>query len=364
MLQTGFILNRRDDLIWFLGFPFAAIAFALSCQLWLPAVALASVSLWITVPHHFATWLRTYGIREDWARWKDQLIIGPLVIITMAVLGLAYAPLTLAIVAVLWDHQHSVMQQHGLARIYDFKAKTGAPSTRNFDMALNWVLYVNLFLTAPLFAQVWLRWLYRWDFRIPYSAIVLLQHVSLIVVGLYLCVYVGHVLWCLRRGYTLNPVKYAFIAASFFLWYFTAWHTDSILVAGVAHRLMHGVQYIVMVYWYTRRKVHGTAPTGDRKRLVHRLVQAGNVKLFLLGCLVYAVVYQLLIGAPLGEFGFGIFNFTEGTAAIPELGLNGFGIEARYDLYANSIITTTGFAHYYFDSFIWKVRDRSVQSGL
>ena len=50
MLQTGYILGRKADLIWFLGLPYLALAAALACQQWLSAVAIASVTLWITIP--------------------------------------------------------------------------------------------------------------------------------------------------------------------------------------------------------------------------------------------------------------------------------------------------------------------------
>lgn len=364
MLQTGYILNRRSDAAWFLGLPFLAIAFALICQQWLPAVALVSVSLWITIPHHFATWVRTYGVAEDWARWKDRLILGPLSICLIAAVGLVYAPLTVAVIAVLWDHQHSVMQQHGLARIYDFKSGAGSPATRHFDMALNWVLYINLFLTAPLFAQVWLNWLYRWQLPLSPSTVEFVQHVSMTCTAAYLCIYAAHVIWCLRTGRTINPIKHLFIFSSFFLWYFTAWHTDSILVAGIAHRLMHGLQYIVIAYWYTRRKVDASA-TDDRKPgMIARLVRTGNLRYFVLGCAVYAVVYQLIIGSPLSQFGFGVLGADGATTSISDMAFKGFDAQMRYDLWANTIITTTGMAHYYFDSFIWKVSDRRTQGGL
>lgn len=135
--RTGFIINRGGDFFWFLGLPFLAIGVALACQQWLPAVAIASVSLWITAPHHFATWLRAYGLKEDWQRFKGRLVIGPLVLVGLTLSGMAWAPITLILIITLWDHQHSLMQQHGFARIYDFKARTSAPSTGRFDLALN-----------------------------------------------------------------------------------------------------------------------------------------------------------------------------------------------------------------------------------
>ena len=87
MFQIGYILSRRGDLVWFIGLPFCAVLFALGSQLWLPAVALSSVALWVTFPHHFATWVRTYGFSEDRKRWTDRLIIGPLIIFGFTFLG-------------------------------------------------------------------------------------------------------------------------------------------------------------------------------------------------------------------------------------------------------------------------------------
>src|SRR5687768_9507626 len=117
MFRFGYIISPWADLIWFLGLPFLGVAAALASHQWLPAVAGASVTLWITAPHHWATWLRTYGLAEDWQRWKPQLIAAPLIIFGMVLLGVRFAPTTLLLVATLWDHQHSIMQQHGLARI-------------------------------------------------------------------------------------------------------------------------------------------------------------------------------------------------------------------------------------------------------
>ena len=255
MFQIGYILSRRGDLIWFIGLPFCAILFALGSQSWLPAVALSSIALWITIPHHFATWVRTYGFSEDWKRWTDRLIIGPLVIFGFTFLGAMSFPLTLYLVSTLWDHQHSIMQQYGFSRIYDFKARAGSSLTGRFDLALNWVLFVNMLVVAPLWSVIWVRMLHEW--RIPVSAdsVHLIQSASWIIAIGYLAVYVAHAVWCSHHGHALNPMKYLFLFASYFLWYFTSFNTTYLLVWAVAHRIMHGVQYIVMVYHYLRNKL-------------------------------------------------------------------------------------------------------------
>lgn len=361
IFRQGYIIGPVADGVWFLGLPFVAIAIGLASQQWLPAVAVASVALWVTVPHHFATWLRAYGLREDWARFKDRLIVGPLVICGLTLVGLQWAPLTFLLLTWAWDHQHSVMQQHGLARIYDFKAHAGSPLTPRFDLTLNLVLYVNLLITAPIFADFWIRELHRFALPISASGVRILQSVSWTITGLFLVVYVVHLVRGVRAGYPLNPLKYGFLGASYFLWYFVAWQSHSLLVQQIAHALMHGVQYIVIVYVYVARKAGAAA---DSQRLLSRLMQPRNIWAFLLLCVGYALIYQLITAQSLDVFGFGVVSFTGEYAALPEHGLDAMSRESGYDLFAAMLIQSVALVHYFFDSFIWKVRDVNVQGGL
>ena len=359
MFQTGYILDRRQDLVWFLGLPFLAIAVALASQQWLPAVALAGFNLWITIPHHYASWLRTYGLAEDRSRFRDRLILGPAILFLLALAGLTWVPITAALLIILWDHQHSLMQQHGFARIYDFRAKTGAPSTGRFDLVLAWILFGNMLLTSPLFVPYLLRELYRMHLPVSLHVMQSVQMVSWAVTGLWLLVYVGHVVRSARNGYPCNPIKYLFIGSSYFLWYFCAWHTSNLLVFGIAHRIMHGVQYNVMVYWYIRRK------TADEPQGISaRLVRPGSVGLFIGVGVIYAAAFQFCTGGPLAAFGFGVVPFAGHYGEIPALGLQGMTKGESYALFSMVLIDVFAMTHYYFDSFIWKVSDRRTQKGL
>ena len=142
VLQTGYIVDRRQDYIWFIGLPFVAVAFALVSGHYLPGAALAAIALWVTIPHHFVTWLRVYGSPAEFARFRDRFVLGPLVLVGFVYALIHYAPLTLVLIVTLWDHQHSLMQQYGFSRVYDFKARAGAPSTAKFDLAFNWIFFL------------------------------------------------------------------------------------------------------------------------------------------------------------------------------------------------------------------------------
>ena len=378
MFRSEYIVGRRADWVWFLGFPYAAIMVALVCQHWLPLVALASVGLWITVPHHFATWIRTYGLQEDWERWRWPLIFSPFVIVGATSLGLFVAPATLLLLTLLWDHQHSLMQQHGLSRIYDFKARTGGPSTGRYDLLLHCFLYGNLALTAPLFVRLWGPSLYRWQIPDTTEILARLQMVSWGALAIYLGFYVWHVVSSVRAGYRVNPLKYFFIFSSYFLWYFTSWQTDSLLVYGIAHRLMHGAQYLVIVNSYLGHKLEKSSRIPSAEGAVEAksatvwtfcagwlkpLMSSHRTLTFLVMGVMYMLVYQLVLLRPLDELGFGVIHFMR-IGPQPRPGMNDATEAGAYDLFAMTMIQSIPIIHYFYDSFIWKVRDSRIQQGL
>lgn len=360
LFRVGWILNPTGDLVWFVALPFVALGIAFGFQHWLPYVAVASINLWITIPHHYATWVRTYGMPEEWERFKDRLIIGPIIIFATAAVGYVWAPITLLLLVTAWDHQHSIMQQHGFGRVYDFKAGTGTTTTGRFDLALHWILYSNMVINAPMFRHLWIRELYK--MRIPLSAelVDVLTAASWIVMTGFLLCYAWHVAGTLRRGTPLNPVKYVYIFSSYFLWYVAAWHTNSVLLYAVAHRIMHGVQYMVMVNAFLGRKA---AHQQTRRGFWSWVSGDGRLKWFLLCGGAYAVLFQLLIQRPLDEFGFGVVNFAP-YQAIPAFNLPALDAGSSYELFAYTMVASYGLLHYYVDSFIWKVRDKNVQGGL
>ena len=78
---------------------------------------------------------------------------------------------------------------------------------------------------------------------------------------------------------------------------------------------------------------------------------------------VYVLFYQLLLLRPLDELGFGVFSFMRvGPQFRP--GMNDPDQGSGYDMFALSLIQAIPITHYYFDSFIWKVRDAKIQKGL
>ena len=358
--KTGYILSPRSDAVWFLGLPFAAVLIALGFQAWLPYIAVASLNLWITIPHHYATFVRSYGMPEVWERFRERLILGPILLLILAIAGLTSAPITMLLLVSAWDHQHSVMQQHGFGRIYDFKAKTGLPSTRRYDLGLHLVLYIHMFLNAPLFRHLWIRELYRLEIPISVGFVEGLMTTSGIVLVGYLLVYAWHLRRTVQSGEAINPIKYAFIGASYFLWYFAAWNTNSILIYAVAHRIMHGLQYLVIVFSFMQK---AGEPASGPQGWGRILAGHGRLQWFIVGGIAYAMVFQLLLNRPLDEFGFGVVNFAP-YPPVPQFNFPAMDYAGSFALWGTIVAYLSGLMHYYVDSFIWKVRDEQVQGGL
>lgn len=335
--RRGYIVGPWSDLVWFLVLPFAAVAAALLAQQFLPAVGLVAVIFAVTVPHHGVTWLRLYGSPAEFRLWRGRLVAGPLLFIPAAFLLLKFAPLSLVLVVALWDHQHSIMQQYGFGRIYDYKASTGAEITRRFDFYLHWALFVNMLVVSPVFTIYWVRMFHLWHLPVSSAAVETVHLVSWTATGCYALVYLGHLVWSVRKGHRLNPSKYLFLLASYFLWYFTAFATTSLLVWSIAHRIMHGGQYLVMVFCYNRNRV---ARTGGDSALLRYLGSPGklHVAAFLLFCAGYALVFWQMQAA--------------------------HHLSPDFDLLSASLVSSFALLHYYFDSFIWKVRRPELQRSL
>ncbi len=342
--QRGYIIDARHDTLWFLALPFISVALALLAHRYLPGGALVAVTLWITVPHFLITGLRVYGSPAEFTRWRERFILSPILLILFAFALAVYAPLTLVLLVTLWDHQHSLMQQYGFARVYDFKAKTGGPQAAKFDLYFNWVFFVNMLLVSPLFSAIWVRMLHEWHLPVSAATVGLVHQASWAVTITYGLVYLGYMIWCLRRGYPLNPLKYLFLLSSYFLWYFTSFTSEYLMVYAVAHRLMHGIQYIAMIYCFNRNRVERTG--GDSSLLTY-LAKPGHFKIFLLLCAASMLIWLALTEGAIRDLGFGLVGYSE-----------------NFDLFSYSLVSSVALIHYWFDAFIWKVRRPEVQQGL
>lgn len=361
MLRPGYIVSRSSDMVWFLALPILALLVGLACQRWLSAAAVTSVALLITGPHHFVTLFRTAALPEDRQRFASQMFVGLIVIAALVAAGYAYAPLTLAALTVIWNQQHSMMQIHGFSRIYDFKAETAHKNSREWDFRLNVVLSANLFVIAPAFSNFWIRELHRFGLPVSADAARLIQNTSWAITGLTVLAYAVWNLRLIRSGQAVNPIKMLFLLSSYGILYLAGVWMRSLLVFIITAQIVHGVQYMVIVYYFVRRK----SESNQTSWLARFVVAPHRVAAFVLMCLCYVAVIQLIGQRPFDELTFGLTSsLSNQYPAIPALGMGALTPEVGQASIATVIVSLPGMLHLYYDSFIWKVREQQSQGGL
>ena len=141
---------------------------------------------------------------------------------------------------------------------------------------------------------------------------------------------------------------------------------------GIAHRLMHGIQYIVIVNSYLGHKIEKSIQQRDTpdsriwtfcSNWMGRLMSSHRSLAFVGMGATYLLLYQFILLRPLDEFGFGVINFMR-IGPQPHPGMSDVTQADAYELFAMTLIQAIPVTHYYFDSFIWKVSDARVQQGL
>ena len=201
-----------------------------------------------------------------------------------------------------------------------------------------------MLVVSPLFSTLWVRMLHEWHVPIGAAGVQARHQVSWAITIVYGLSLVRAYRLDAASGICAESDQVCFLGVSYFLWYFTSFTTEYLLVFAVAHRIMHGVQYIVMVYYYNRHKVERGASDSI---VISFLSKRGNIKAFLLMCGAYALVFHALSEGHVRDFGFGFVGFN-----------------TNFDLFSYSLLSSFALIHYYYDAFIWKVRKKDVQEGL
>ncbi|MGZ0162405.1 MAG: tetratricopeptide repeat protein, partial [Planctomycetales bacterium] len=137
------------------------------------------------------------------------------------------------------------------------------------------------------------------------------------------------------RGAPPSPVKLLVTVSSIGFYWFAYAIAGNILVGAAMFEVFHDVQYLAIVWLFNRRRVEQSDNAGAFFKFVFGRSGA-------------------LIGVYVGLcFAFGSFRFLEhGLADGP----------ARNVVLA--FLATSGLLHYYYDGFIWKIRDSDTSQGL
>ncbi|MCA9322013.1 MAG: tetratricopeptide repeat protein, partial [Planctomycetes bacterium] len=312
----------------------------------LPAVMLASsafpatsIHKWVmalgAMGHHLPGMMRAYGDRALFERFRLRFIAAPVVIGTLCFGAAALGSYAMLIVAFAWGIWHGFMQTHGLARIYD--ARVGRVSRAGAWS--DWSLGLVWFFGAVLFSDLRMAWLFERMAlaNLAFPGAGTLAALRWFAATIVVAVTAAYLVAEYRRSRRLgpSPVKWTFLVASLSFWCVCNLAVSDLLLGLVLFEVFHDVQYLTIVWIFNRRRAESDESVGSFTRFLFRRSKA-------LVALYLALIFAYGLIGPLGEAAH------SGPVRTFVLGL----------------VTFSTLLHFYYDGFIWKIRDRDTRQGL
>src|SRR6266700_1214621 len=319
--KTLWILNSWRDLILYVGTPlFLLPMFLLAQARWSAQDIYIFVAAFGAMGHHLPGMIRAYGDRALFRRFRWRFIFASIFLLSVC----------------FWGVWHGMMQTYGFCRIYDAKTGSFAALTRRLDFATCAIWFAAAVLLSPQRMADTLEMYYAsgGSFIQPW----LLHNAQQVVLAIAIAVAVLFLfnfsrMWA--EGKRPNPVKLALLVTSIAFWWYCNNAVTNIL-AGVAwFEVYHDVQYLSLVWIYNRSRVEKDSSIGGFMRFVFR--RSGS-----------------LVGLYIGLI------FAYGSLAY---------INSRLEIETvkrvlTGVVAASGLLHFYYDGFIWNVRDRSTRANL
>ncbi|MBI3401282.1 MAG: tetratricopeptide repeat protein [Acidobacteria bacterium] len=280
--------------------------------------------------------LRAYGDRALFQRFRWRFSVAP-AFLAATCLVFALRDLNgIVLIVYLWGVWHGLMQTYGFLRIYDAKAGPSSPWTARLDHAMCVTWFATAVLVSPSRMTNILSVFYTSGGPlIEASAIEALRTTSIALTGGVTVAFLCHTAWMWHRGRPLSPVKLLLMATSFgFFWYTNVLVSN--MLAGIAlFEVFHDVQYLSIVWIFNLNRVQKDPGVGGFTRFLFRRSGA------LVGVYVGLVV------------AYGSLNLV---SAAMSAGL------LRRTL--TGLLAASALLHFYYDGFIWKVRERTTRQSL
>ncbi|MBS2026265.1 MAG: hypothetical protein JST54_00050 [Deltaproteobacteria bacterium] len=289
-----------------------------------------------TLGHYGPTWLRAFGDTAE-LRARPLQILGFPLAAAAFVFGTAANPEVLACVLYLWDRWHAVMQSFGFARIYDAKLGRTEPHWAWLDRALLFAcafffMSLNVALLTPLIERAA-------SVGLDLSPSPAALHAIRWTLGLITAGIVGAYAVALARAHRRDgrwpAPKLAYLGL------LVGGHalmntTSNVFLLSCHEKVYHCVQYYSITWHYERKRRAATS----RRWLDRALASRASVP----------------------AFGAMVLLWIAGAVAISRALSTGSS-----ELYLAGFTRAFGglaLVHYYFDSFLWKVRRVEVRANL
>jgi hypothetical protein len=333
--RAGWIHSARVDVpLAFAWLPFAVLARAVSADVDALATVLGATFL-LSFLHQPLTLPLVYGDPAQLAAKRRLFIWSPVVLVVAIVAGLAVSLTAVAIIAGLWNAEHTLMQRYGLTRIYGRKAGQSDGGLEK-AMLMSWLVLALVWVASDIRTPDRINALplgqtntnglrVLADLR-PWAELLLLPTVA-VVVGLL-------VSWgrSERRRWRApdaspNPAKLVYLGATAALF---GWMLVDPVSGFVGYVGAHAIEYFAIVH----RALGSRFADGSGGSLGRTMRRPGGRRRFFGG---YVVAFAALVAIESTITGPAVYTFT---------------------------VLFLGGLHVLYDGFIWKLRRASVARGL
>src|SRR5205807_6017918 len=147
--------------------------------------------------------------------------------------------------------------------------------------------------------------------------------------------FLANFVWGWRHAKRANPVKLALLITSISFWWYCNNGVSNLLVGIALFEVFHDVQYLSLVWIYNRKRVESDRSIGGFMRFVFRRS----------GALV-----GVYVGLVLAYGGLSLSKSYVGIDAVKRI--------------LTGVVTASALLHFYYDGFIWKVREKSTRQSL
>jgi len=335
--RSLWILSSWRDLILYVGTPLLLVPiFAVAQARWSAQDIYVFVAAFGAMGHHLPGMIRAYGDRALFERFRWRFIFAPIFLLATCVAFYWWDLKGIVLVVFFWGVWHGMMQTYGFCRIYDAKTGSFAALTRRLDFALCGLWFAAAVLLSPQRMTDTLEAFYASGGPFISPALLRVAQQTLLSAAIAVSIlFAINFVRLLGQGSRPNPVKLALLATSIAFWWYCNNGVTNILAGIALFEVFHDVQYLSLVWIYNRNRVEKDSSIGGFMRFVFR--RSGSL-------------VGLYVGLVFAYGSLAYFNSRLEVETIKRV--------------LTGVVAASSLLHFYYDGFIWKVREKATRESL